>query len=173
MHRETYELMHDQVRAIFRALTGGELREAAAQTAPPAANVDLHEVVTRRFAELEACVRLVPPVADKVPPFAFSPPLDIVEWDGELLIELALPGVSAEEVQAELHSEMLVISGSRRGEKAANGRLYRHAEIPRGPFRRVLFLPRELVSGPPRVDVDSGIVRIRIAKLPMNSVAKA
>jgi HSP20 family molecular chaperone IbpA len=173
MHRETYELMYDQVRAIFRALTGSELREGTAQAAAPPANVDLHEVVTRRFSELEAWVRLVPPVADKVPPFTFSPPLDIVEWDGELLIELAVPGVSADEVHAELLGEMLVISGSRRGEKAANGRLYRHAEIARGPFRRVLFLPRELVSGPPRVDVDNGVIRIRIAKLPMSSVAKA
>jgi HSP20 family molecular chaperone IbpA len=108
----------------------------------------------------------MPLVAERVPPFAFAPPVDVIEHDGELLVERALPSVSREEVAVELTDRMLVINGKRAGEKAANGRVYRHAEIPRGPFRRVILLPPELeaTAGPPRVDVENGIVRIRLGK---------
>jgi HSP20 family protein len=163
--------MHDQVRAIYRALTGGDLPELRAQEGAQPAAAHL-EIIAQRFAELESIARRIPQVAERVPPFAFSPPLDVIEGDKELLIELAVPGVAKEDVHVDLNNDVLIVAGTRAGEKAANGRVFRHAEIPRGPFRRVLLLPQQ-VSGPPRVDVENGIIRIHLAKLPMGSVAQA
>lgn len=171
MHRQMYELMQDQVRAIYRVLTGGDLPEIQSPSgAPPAA--EQLEQLSRRFTELEAYARLIPAVARRVPPFAFSPPVDVIDGDQELMVELAVPGVSRDDVQVELSGEVLLVSGNRAGEKAANGRVFRHAEIPRGPFRRVLLLP-PTVSGAPRFDVQDGIIRIHLSKPPMGSVAQA
>ncbi|HZS39405.1 MAG TPA: Hsp20/alpha crystallin family protein [Polyangia bacterium] len=171
MHRQTFELMHDQVRAIFRAATGAELPTVERRGNAPA-GADLAEVVARRFAELESVARFVPGLAERLPPFAFAPLADVIESDKEFLVEIALPGVARDDVHVELRDAMLEVSGVRRG-PSTDGHGYRHAEIPRGPFRRSLLLPPEAASGAPRIDVENGVVRIHLAKLPMQSVAKA
>ncbi len=171
MHRQTYELMHEQVRAIFRAATGSDVPVLEPRASPPP-GVDLADVVARRFAELEALTRLVPELAARLPPFAFSPLCDVLEGDAEITIELAVPGVQRDDVRVELRDGLLEVSGVRRGARA-NGRGYRHAEIPRGPFRRVILLPPEAASGAPRVDVADGVVRVHVAKLSMTMQAQA
>ena len=96
----------------------------------------------------------------------------MVERDGALLIELALPGVTREEVVVEVTGNVVAVSGTRGGGAGA----LLHTEIPRGAFRRVLVLPRG-VSGAPRVDIEAGMVRIHLVQLPsspaMSPVAKA
>jgi HSP20 family protein len=173
MQRETYELMNDQVRAIYRALTGFDMPESInAASAPFPVGANPTELLNQRFAELESLTRLIPPVAERVPPFAFSPPLDVIEAEKELLIEIAVPGVTRSDVTVDLAGRLLTVMGTRNGEKAANGRVYRHAEIPRGPFRRVVRMPHE-VTAQPRVEVENGIVRIRVTKQLTASVAQA
>jgi HSP20 family molecular chaperone IbpA len=171
MQRQTFELMFDQVRATFRALTGGELPEAAPRASWPPGADGVGEVL-RAFAELEAWVRLSGALAERVPPFAFTPAADVYEWDKELVIELAAPGVAPEDVVVERAADTLVISGVRRGGRP-DGRHYRRAELPRGPFRRVIHVPHELVATQPRLEVEQGIVRVRLAKLRMDSMAQA
>lgn len=172
MHRQTYELMQDQVRAIYRALTGGDLPALDSSLAPLPSGVNTHEIVWARFAELDACSRAVPAVAECVPPFAFSPPIDVIERGQEILVDVAVPGATRGDVLVEVTGNVLTISGTRTGEKAANGLLYRHAEIPRGPFRRVVLLPH-MVSGQPRIEANEGVIRIHLAPLPIGSAAKA
>jgi HSP20 family protein len=171
MQRETYELMNDQVRAIYRAITGFDLPPVEAPNPMPA-GADPVELLNQRFAEIESWTRLVPWLAERVPPFTFSPPLDVIEWDKELLVEVAVPGVTRADVHGEINGQLLVITGTRSGERAANGRIYRHAEIPRGPFRRMVRLPFE-VTAQPKVEVENGIVRIRVPKPATGSVAQA
>jgi HSP20 family molecular chaperone IbpA len=169
MQRPTFELMTDQVRAIYRALTGQDLPlpETPRVPLPPG---DADEAVWTRFAELDAWARVLPPVNARVPPFAFSPPIDVLVHDNEVLVEVALPGVARESVQVDLKEDVLTVSGVRAGEKASNGNVYHHAEIARGPFRRGVVLPRAF-AGPPRVEVRDGMIRIYLATPP--SVAMA
>lgn len=164
MHPMTIELMRDQVRAIYRALTGEDMPEtpAPAPGAPPVPAVPIEEVA-RRFAALEALARQHPVVVERVPPFSFSPPLDAIDDGRELILELAVPGIDAKDVSVETSGDLLVVHGLRPGERAANGRTYLHAEIPRGPFHRVIELPFAPTTSP-RVEIDRGLVRIRIAK---------
>jgi len=173
MHRLTYDIMRDQVRAIYQAVTGAELPEKAEVPGalPLPAGPEASEVVSRRFAELDAYARLLPGVAARVPPFAFAPLVDVVEREKELVVEVALPGVTKDDVQVELSGGLLVITGVRAGEPP-NGRGYRYAEIPRGPFRRVLALPPDVSGDARRVEVEHGVARIRLHKTPA-PVAKA
>jgi HSP20 family molecular chaperone IbpA len=113
-------------------------------------------VLHQALSELAACL----------PAVSFSPPLDVYEHDGEVVIEVALPGVPREDVHVDVTGNVVAVSGVRNESRPAL-----HSELPRGAFRRVLVLPRGTASQP-RIDVESGIVRIHLAQLQM-SVAKA
>jgi HSP20 family molecular chaperone IbpA len=152
--------MHDYVRAIHRGVAGGDPPEpsTAVEHGPPS-----FEEVSRRFVELEAIARSRPHIAERVPPFSFAPPLDLIGSERELVVELGVPGVERGDVDVELQGDELTIAGARLPGNTLEGRVYFHAEIPRGPFRRTLRLP-EPSSGAPRVEIENGIVRIRLTR---------
>lgn len=157
MQADIIQSMHDQVRAIYRAITGEDVGDGEA-TAEAAEDTD--ENVTRRFAELEAIVRSNPSVSGRIPPFTFTPPVDVIAADGEVLIEVELPGLEREAITVERHQDSLQISGIRRDGQAARGSLF-HAEIPRGPFLRIIPLPFP-VEAEPRVELERGVLRIHL-----------
>ena len=161
MRPTSLELMHDHVRAIHRAVTGSDPPEPATPTAP--AEPITADRVANDFAALEALARSLPFVAERVPPFSFAPPLDLIGTERELVIELGVPGVDREGVDATLEDDRLVVTGARSLTAALDGRIYLHAELPRGPFRREVRLPG-IVVGRPRVEIENGIVRVRVAK---------
>src|SRR5262245_46973372 len=159
----TLDLMLDQVRAIYRALAGTELPDPSGQAV--SAEAPSAEVVLERFADLEALARNIPSVIQRVPPFSFSPPFDSFNDEQEFLIEVAVPSVERGDVKVERTGDVVVISGFRRGERAANGRTYYHAEIPRGPFHRVVPLPIPVMREP-RIEIEHGLIRIHFPKTP-------
>jgi HSP20 family molecular chaperone IbpA len=170
MRASRLEMMHDHVRAIHRAVTGGDPPEASLPRElgePPTL-----DSLLRRFAELEALARTAPPIAERVPPFSFAPPLDIIASERELIVEVGVPGIAADDVDVELNGQTLTISGARPTGVALNGRIYLRAELPRGPFRREVQLPPS-TSGRPRVEVENGIVRVRLARAGKASVPQA
>jgi HSP20 family protein len=173
MQRLTYELMRDHVRAIFAAVTGGELpsHPETRGSLPLPSGPEAIDLISRRFAELEAFARIIPEVASTLPPFAFTPLIDILDRERELVIELAVPGVNREDVNVDVSGGVLVVSGVRAGEPT-NGHVFRHAEIPRGPFRRTVVLPGDVNSDNRQVHVADGIVQIKLAKVSAN-IAKA
>jgi HSP20 family molecular chaperone IbpA len=160
MRPSNLELMHDHVRAIHRAITGSDPPEpnSEAQSAAPTI-----EQIAGSFAELEAVARALPSVAHRVPPFSFKPPFDLIGTEREIVVELGVPGVDAESVDASLDDDRLIISGARSISAALDGRIYLHAELPRGPFRREVRLPG-VVGGRAKVEIDNGIVRVRVPK---------
>jgi len=166
MQRMTYELMRDHVRAIFAAVTGGELPQhpEVRGSLPLPSGPEAIDLIARRFAELEAYARMIPEVAASLPPFAFTPLLDIIDRERELVVELAVPGVIREDVNVDVSGGVLVVSGVRSGEPT-NGHVFRHAEIPRGPFRRMVILPGDVKADTKQVEVKDGIVQVRLAKV--------
>lgn len=158
MHPELIESMRDQVCTIYRALTGTDMPEPEPSTSEAEAPVDQ---VTRAFAELEALARTDPRLAERVPPFSFTPPLDAILDDNDLVIELAVPGIERSDVTVENTGEMLVISGIQRSHRGSSGGTYSHAEIPRGPFYRTFHIPFPTHSEP-AVDLEHGLLRVRL-----------
>ena len=172
MRATDLQLMHmrEHVRAIHRAVVGSDPPEAPApDEKSPKPSL---EQVTRDFAALEALARAIPFVANRVPPFSFAPPFDLIGTERETIVDFGLPGVERTAVEVELDGDRLVIWGARGMETPLDGRIYLHAEIPRGPFRREIRLPFP-TSGRPRVDVENGIVRVRIAKPSKSPLPKA
>ncbi len=163
MDPATIELMHDHVRTIVRAATGSE----PAQSEPPPTPADAppDSEIHWHFAQLEALARRNPFVRDRVPPFSFSPAVNIIDDGADLLVEIAAPGVEAPDVhvRVDLADQELRVSGIRRGESLSNGRSYLHAEIPRGPFSRVIGLPCT-VDPEAHVDVRNGEIVVLLRK---------
>lgn len=158
MHPELIEVMRDQVRAIYRAATGAELPE------PQPADSELEtplEEVTRSFAELEALARTIPSLAERIPPFSFTPSLDALMEGNDLVIEVAVPGIERDDVTVECANGTLVVSGIRRGPRGTDERTYSHGEIPRGPFYRTFSVPIP-TQGEPAVDLERGLLRVRL-----------
>jgi HSP20 family molecular chaperone IbpA len=170
MRASRFEMMHDHVRAIHRAVTGADPPEPIQPPeggAPPTM-----ESLMRRFAELEALARTTPPIAERVPPFSFAPPIDVISSDRELIVEVGVPGVASDDVEVELNGDTLIVSGARPTSVALNGRIYLHAELPRGPFRRAVQLP-SATGGRPRVEVENGIVRVRLTRAAKSTLPQA
>jgi HSP20 family molecular chaperone IbpA len=71
----------------------------------------------------------------------WEPPVDIYEGDGELLIEIALPGVAPERLRVDLSGEQLTVQAERRLPHRRHGAAIRRLEIPYGVFERRLALP--------------------------------
>src|SRR5262249_39991882 len=135
---------------------------APPESAPPRPAATADQVL-HQFADLEALARSIPAVMECVPPFSFSPPVDVLNDEREVLVQVAAPGVDPKEARVQRTGELVVISGVRQGQSLSNGRTYFHAEIPRGPFHRVVRLPFAML-GEPRIESSQGLIEIHFPK---------
>lgn len=71
----------------------------------------------------------------------WEPPVDVFETDRELWILVALPGVSASNLEIRLSGCELVVAGARTLPAALKRAALKRLEIPRGRFERRLALP--------------------------------
>jgi HSP20 family protein len=71
----------------------------------------------------------------------WEPPVDLVESGGQLLIQVALPGVRPESLEVSTDGASLHVTAMRRL-RAARGDVIHRLEIPYGRFDRHIDLPR-------------------------------
>jgi HSP20 family protein len=72
---------------------------------------------------------------------AWEPPVDILETERELLILVALPGVSADGVDVTIEGDELVVAGVRVLPAELQTAVIHRLELPQGRFERRLRLP--------------------------------
>lgn len=93
----------------------------------------------------------------------WEPPVDIFEYDSEILVRIAMPDVDLEDVEVSMGPGRLWLAGRRRlPPEAAQGRI-RQLEIPYGRMERTIVLPsgRYEVSGK---SFDQGCLEIRLKR---------
>lgn len=164
MDRRAYERMEQEIRAIHRALTGEEPRldgTSVDTSAPPPSEHD----VERRFTELAIEARSIPRIAAELAALGFAPPVDVLDHGDEVLVEALLPGIAKQDLDVHVIDNTLFLAGASGAQTEGDGRVYVRAEIPRGPFWRVVPLPCGVSSGP-RVEIDRGVARIHLRKAP-------
>jgi len=71
----------------------------------------------------------------------WEPPIDVFEDGRELLIVVAMPGVSADRVEVRLEPGAVVVRGERPPSLRRSGYAVRQLEIPYGGFERRIALP--------------------------------
>lgn len=82
----------------------------------------------------------------------WEPPIDVFEDGRELLIVVAMPGVSADRVQVHLEPGAVVVRGERPVSLRRPGYAVRQLEIPYGAFeRRIVLPPGRFEAGAPEL----------------------
>jgi HSP20 family molecular chaperone IbpA len=85
----------------------------------------------------------------------WEPPVDMVETDAALFIEIALPGVDPQRIEARFEQGLLVLIAERDLPLPAEPAVIRRLELPYGRFERRIALPggryelerRQLING--------------------------
>jgi len=71
----------------------------------------------------------------------WEPPVDMVETDDALFIEIALPGVDPQRIEAHFEGGILAVTAERDLRLPAEPALIRRLELPHGRFERRVPLP--------------------------------
>ncbi len=106
------------------------------------------------------------PTASHAAPAAWEPPADVYEDDGEIVVVIAMPGVTEARMQIFSEPGALIVSGSRPLPLVGPGHSVRRLEIPHGSFqRRIPLPPGRMELGPP--ELLNGCLILRLRKIAM------
>jgi HSP20 family protein len=94
----------------------------------------------------------------------WEPPADVFEDNGEIVIVVAMPGVSAERIQVTREPGALIVRGTRPLSLSGSRHRLRQLEIPYGAFERRIPLPAgRLEIGTP--ELAQGCLTLRLRKV--------
>jgi len=122
---------------------------------------ELMELRTRFTSVLER-VMMTPPPAMSPTSSAFEPAVDVWETDGEVVVEIELPGARRDDVEVRLERQQLIVSGQLPSAAGAEGR-HLCVERPRGRFHRAIPLPGD-VAGEPAATLSAGVLEVRLPR---------
>jgi HSP20 family protein len=93
----------------------------------------------------------------------WTPPVDILETENELLLKMDVPGVSLEQVDIRLENDTLTIKGERKFEQP-QGKGYHRIERAYGTFARSFTLPNTVDTERVRADYKAGVLTVVLPK---------
>lgn len=92
--------------------------------------------------------------------------LDILEKDGQFIVKAAVPGLRPENIEVEIEQNVLTLKGeSREEQEYQEAKVYRREQV-FGSFARSVRLPEGLDTDHVEATVASGILTVRIPRLP-------
>jgi HSP20 family molecular chaperone IbpA len=95
----------------------------------------------------------------------WEPPVDVFEDDREVVIVVAMPGVSAEGIEVAAEPGMIVVRGERPLPFVGSRYAVRQMEIPYGYFERRIALPAGVFEAVSR-ELTHGCLLLRLRKIP-------
>ncbi|HEX6307075.1 MAG TPA: Hsp20/alpha crystallin family protein [Longimicrobiales bacterium] len=95
---------------------------------------------------------------------AWSPEVDVVETDSELVVRADLPGLTSDDVQLEVKDGMLVMKGEKKEEKEEKQAEYRVVERAYGSFERAFSLPSTVDADGIVADFRNGVLEVHLPK---------
>jgi HSP20 family protein len=122
---------------------------------------ELEELRRRMDQLLERSSQLVQ--GEDLPDQGWQPSVEIYECDGELVIEMDLPGIPQEEIQVRIEEHTLLICGERKplaGEIVSRQRCERSY----GRFSREFALPGDLDESRTQARCEQGVLQVRLQK---------
>jgi HSP20 family protein len=97
---------------------------------------------------------------EEAPQGLWSPPVDIVEREKEVILKIDLPEMSQSEIEIQVEENTLIIQGERRFIKETPEENYIQVERPYGKFRRTFTLPRAIDQEEIKASYKDGVLRI-------------
>ena len=132
--------------------------------------VENPEAVESEFRKtLEDMLRVVNP-RFTLSQHRWRPQIDIYETGNQIVILAEIAGIRREEIQLEIGSRTVKISGIREGSSRGEDASYRLAEIPYGYFERNLTLPVLVDTDTAAAVYRDGLLEIKLTKRPLDRI---
>ncbi len=96
----------------------------------------------------------------------WTPAVDIMENDGEIIIICETPGVSEEDIDIQVAEGVLVVSGEKKFKGDKQEEKYFRLERSFGKFSRSFAIPNAIDTSSIKASLKNGILRITLAKRP-------
>ena len=90
--------------------------------------------------------------------------LDVVETEGEIIIEVELPGLSREDLELSVLNDIIIIEGNKR-KAAVEGVNFHRIERTFGKFRRIIEIPKAGDTRSITSKYDNGVLSVRLPKI--------
>ncbi len=91
--------------------------------------------------------------------------VDLYEDGNNIIAEMSLPGVDADDVNVAVDGDYLRISGSREEKEEKKEKQFYSKEIRRGSFERVVNLPEAVNESEVEAEYENGVLKIKMPKL--------
>ncbi len=101
---------------------------------------------------------------EEVPRRIWSPPVDILEKENEVILKVDLPGVNQSDVEIKVEENTLIIQGERKFDKEGPRGHYLQIERPYGTFQRTFAIPRMIDLEGIKAAYKDGVLRIVLPK---------
>lgn len=92
-------------------------------------------------------------------------PIDLYETDEAVVVQMAVPGVRAEDLDLSIEGRQVTIRGTLRDEEI-EGRRYWLRSMPRGDFSRTVTVPSGIDADAIEASVDQGVLTLTMPKAP-------
>ncbi len=97
-------------------------------------------------------------------PFAWTPRIDLVDRDGELLLTAELPGMTLKDIEIDVVDDVLTLKGEKKNfEEREKGSL-QIAERTYGMFERAFTLPRYVKADKIAAEFKNGVLTVHMPK---------
>jgi HSP20 family protein len=94
----------------------------------------------------------------------WSPPVDILEKENEVILKVDLPEVGQNEIDIKVEENTLSIQGERKFTKESPDTNYLKIERPYGTFQRTFAIPRGIDQEKIKASCKDGVLRIVLPK---------
>ena len=121
--------------------------------------VAMQDRMTRLFDETLARVW-----KEEVPRGGWSPPVDILEKENEVVLLVDLPEMIQSEIDIKVEENTLIIQGERKFIKETSEETYIQIERPYGTFRRTFTIPRAIDQEKIKASYKDGVLRVILPK---------
>jgi HSP20 family protein len=93
---------------------------------------------------------------------AWTPAVDVLREDGNLVVRADIPGITPEEVKIEVEDDILTVSGEHEERKQEKDKHYVRRERRYGSFYRSMALPRGVKAKDIKAKTRDGVVEVTI-----------
>ena len=93
---------------------------------------------------------------------AWTPAIDVVRENGNLVVRADVPGIKPEEVKVEVEDDILTVSGEHEEHTEEKGKQYMRRERRYGSFSRSMALPPGVDAKTIKASTHDGVVEVTI-----------
>ncbi len=94
----------------------------------------------------------------------FVPAVDVYEENDNVVVEATLPGIKPEDVDINIHDDVLTIEGTKSNTSEIDEKNYYRKEVRTGSFHRSVMLPNSVKATEAKADFRAGVLKISLPK---------